>query len=310
MKKLMFGLAVAGLCTAVSAVESQIVGYATKSAPKSTFRLATVSFQSVDGTYKIQDLLPMNTEVEYDEGDPEAFLTTAPHIQVQKADGDYFTYWYLKNAQYSDDGWETTKTKPGWADEWGYYCFPEGYNEDEPMMGDCLGPGVVTPGAAIWFKDQEKIGALLTNGQIDPKDVEIDCPTGFRLRGAAHPVEVWLNNPEQVTFSDLAEVEYDEGDPEAFLTTAPHIQVQKADGDYFTYWYLKNAQYSDDGWETTKTKPGWADEWGYYCFPEGYNEDEPMMGDCLGPATIPVTHGIWTKGVSKTFNMKFISPVK
>ena len=157
MKKLMFALVAAGAAAVMAdAIESQnIVGYTTKDAPKATFRLAAISFEGAsDGSLNLNDLVnPGVAKVAADGG--EAFLATAPQIQVQKADGDYDIYYYISDAMYiagydeSED--PIVETKAGWADMFGILATPEYY---EASLAD--GPGVASAAYGFWAKGVSK----------------------------------------------------------------------------------------------------------------------------------------------------------
>jgi len=157
MKKLMFVAAVAaGMVAFGDAIESaNVVGYTTKEAPKATFRLAAISFEGAsDGSLNLNDLVnPGVAKVAADGG--EAFLATAPQIQVQQADGNYITYYYISDAMYisgfdgNDD--PIVETKAGWADMFGILATPEYY---EAELAD--GPGVAPAAYGFWAKGVSK----------------------------------------------------------------------------------------------------------------------------------------------------------
>ena len=255
--------------------------------------MAGVPFEGTDGSLCINDVLPYATTIEADE--EGAFMATAPQIQIQKADGNYTTYYYVNNALFLDAAGEVAQ-KPGWVDVFGILATPENFAA-ELSSGD----GVLTPGAAIWYKDPSAPGKLLAAGAVIAEDVEIDCPAGFRLRANAFPMDLALNDASQVTFSGLADITADEEG--AFMATAPQIQIQKADGNYTTYYYVNNALYLDDAGEVAQM-PGWCDVFGILATPENLAA-ELSVGDGIAP----VAYGMWTKGVSKNFTMTFKAPL-
>ena len=302
MKKLMFGLAIAAVGTAFAVESSNIVGYTTRNAPQNSYRLAGIQFKTTANTAVLQDIVSMSTEVENE--DDEAFWVEAPSIQIQKAGSvAYDSYWYIKNAVYTTDDWETTDVKPGWADDFGVLCIPEYYDED-PEQTICQYSGLVTPGIGAWFCDPEKAGSLLASGQVPNGEYSVTCPTGYRLRAGAYPTATKINDASQVAFTGITPVENE--DDEAFWTTAPSLQVQKADGSvaYDSYYYISNAVYTTDDWETTDVKVGWADDFGVLCVPEYYDED-PEQTICLYSGLIPAGNGMWSFGGPSAFTMTF-----
>ena len=289
---------------------TSVVGYTTKDAPKAAFRLAAISFEGAgDGSLNLNDLVVPGTKTVAN-NDDGAFLNEAPQVQVQKADGGYNTYYYINNAVYISGYDEGTgdpivDTKAGWADMFGVLATVEYY---EASLAE--GPGTVTPGSAVWFKDPSSTGnaSLVSSGAVIDSDVSIECPAAFRLRANAFPTDLNLNDTNQVVFAGLADVANE--DDGAFLNTAPQIQVQKADGGYNTYYYINNAVYiagyeEGSGDPIVETKAGWADMFGVLATPEYY---EATLAE--GPGVATAAFGFWAKGVSKSFTMTFKTPIK
>ena len=111
MKKLMFTAAVAaGLAAFGDGIESQnTVGYSTRSMPANTFRMLSSPWESTQGNLNINAIMPYQSNVTVDwvkigDGDEEieTYFASAPQIQVQitsgAAEGNYYTYYYIKNA--------------------------------------------------------------------------------------------------------------------------------------------------------------------------------------------------------------------
>ena len=246
------------------AIESaNTVGYSTRLMPANTFRMLSIPWESVKGSLNINEILPYQSSVTIDwvkvgDGDEEieTYFASAPQIQVQMisgaAEGGYNTYYYVNNAYVGDDP-ETGDiiTKAGWCDANGAYV---------DGVAETSGDGSLIPGVSVWFKDPGVADAtpVTPAGQVPTEDVTITCPASFRLRAPAFPVELNINNTNQVEFIGIdGSVEVDwvkigDGDEEieTYFANAPQIQVQimsgAAEGGYNTYYYIKNAYVGDD----------------------------------------------------------------
>ena len=271
--------------------------------PANTFRMLSIPWESVSGNLNINEIMPYQSSVTVDwvkigDGDEEieTYFASAPQIQVQiisgAAEGNYHTYYYINNAYVGDDP-ETGDiiTKAGWCDANGAYV---------DGVAETSGDGSLIPGVSVWFKDPGVADAtpVTPAGQVPTEDVTITCPASFRLRAPAFPVELNINNTNQV--------ECDE-EIETYFANAPQIQVQimsgAAEGNYHTYYYIKNAYVGDDP-ETGDliTKGGWCDANGAYV--DG-------VAETSGDGKVPVNGAFWTKATAgNPFTMKLIAPVK
>ena len=278
------------------AIESaNTVGYTTKTLTKQVFRLAGLSFEGV-GTngYNLNDICPYSTSVTYSDPDAQtgvcSWWSTAPQIQIQKSDGTYSTYYFLADAWYAEDSY-----KPGWCDKLGTLATPALFASGAAELD-----GESVPGQAVWFKDPGAAADvnLLSSGQVIADDVTISCPSEFRLRASALPIALELNS-DDVVYSNMSEVYYSDPDAQtgvcSWWSTAPQIQVQKADGTYDTYYYLQDAWYAEDSY-----KPGWCDKLGTLVTPALY-----ASGAAELDGVVPAGGGFWAKGVSQSFTITF-----
>ena len=313
MKKLMFAAALAASLIGYGEVTSaNVVGYSTRSITGSTFFLYGVPWQAVDGKFDLNSIvkgLTTTAEIDWDEmlqtGDIEPYIANAPHIQIQKADGGYDLFYYIKNAAYSYDE-QTGKIgqAEGWCDLYGYLVGSD-FCQVETL-------GEVTPGASVWFKDLN-VDALSksvpqTVGQVITEEYSITTPAEFRLRAPMLPTVFNIGDSKLVTYTDLnasSVIDWDEmlqtGDIEPYIKNAPHIQIQNEDGGYSLFYYVSNAAVSyDENTGKVGTEPGWCNLYGYKL---GSEFCEPGTGD------VPVNGAFWANGVSQPFTMTF-KPLK
>ena len=238
---------------------ANIVGYATKNTlEKDMFYIFGSQFDSVGGSKKLVDVIGGVKGVYWDPDD--LFMKTASQIQVPKKTGGYDTYYYLEDGWY-DNGTEDGDTKPGWCD----------------MGGVIVEDVELTPGVAFWFKNKTEDNSVWTQaGEVPSQDqYRVNIPIDFQLRSFPFPVAIGLNDAK-FDSSEMTGVYWDSDD--AFMKTAPQIQIPKATGGYDTYYYLNDGWY-DNGTEDGDTKPGWSD-----------------MGGVIVDIAVPVAQGFWTKG--------------
>ena len=252
MKKLMFAAAVMAAGAAM-AVESSIVGYTTQAVGANKYAMIGVQFEGIsnsDGEIAINDFITGDfAATDYD--DQDEFLDTATEIQVWEGSG--YTHYYYLNAH----GDYAT----GWCDDWG------DYTED-----------TLLPGTAVWFWAKTGACNVTTPGQVfSEDDTEITCKEAkYTMVANFMPVELDLNNSDQVTFDGLIGTDYD--DMDEFLETASEIQLWEGSG--YTHYYYLNA-HSDYA-------TGWCDDWGDY------------LTD-----TIPVGRGFWAWAKTGTYKFCF-----
>ena len=249
-------------------VESlNVVGYAQKTCPANRFQHAAAQFEDVSsGKLSLDTVFSGLPAVAFD--DSYVFMGTAPHIQVVKADGTPDKYYYLSDGYYKVDGVEAYKQ--GWCDSNGNIVDLE-----------------ITPGAGFWLKNgSSKEETLTGNGQVAAAAAtQVVAPAGvFSINANVYPVDVNLNNADQVTFPDIVGVDFD--DAYLFMGTAPHIQVVKADGTPDKYYYLNDGYYNVDG--AAAYKAGWCDSNGN-----------------LVDVKIPAQGGFWVKAASGAFTFNY-----
>ena len=174
MKKLMFGLAVAGLCTAVSAVESNIVGYQTQNfvSGKGKLTMVNVPFANVtDGTkgVSIEDLVIPEKHC-----DDDWEVTKCDQIWVfnTKKNGYDTFYWDMGDGETYD---------------------PEWYNAYEDGTFTDFYPNGLPEGAAFFFQNSEaKAKPMTSSGAVDSRDeIEIELVSGkgkLTMVGNPYPV--------------------------------------------------------------------------------------------------------------------------
>ena len=264
MKKLMF-TAAAALCATVGlAIESaNTVGYSTKEAAQGVFIILGAQFENVDGATKINGLISGVEGVSYD--DNNVFRTTAAQIQVPNPSGGYFTYYYLTDGWYDDNG------KDGYKAGW---CNGDGVLVDTEL----------TPAVALWLRSTPGNATANVAGAVsEDTSVDVSCPVTFALRANAFPMPITLNS-DTMTSANIVGVVYD--DNNAFRTTAPQLQIPNPAGGYFTYYYLTDGWYDDNG------KDGYKAGW---CNGDGVLVD----------TEVPVAQGFWTKGTTGAFTLTF-----
>ena len=180
------------------------------------------------------------------------FCNTATQIQIW--DGSGYTFYYYLNAHDS--------YAAGWCDDWGEYK-----------------TDLLVPGQAVWFWAKSGACTISTPGQVvTAEDTEIVCPNGKYMMAANFlPVELDLNNGDQVTFDGIVGTDYDwDGE---FCNTAAQIQIW--DGAGYTFYYYLNAH--------DKFTAGWCDDW----------------GDKTAVAAIPCGRGFWAWAKTGAFTIHF-----
>ena len=254
------------------------MGYQTDTLEQNKFVIKAIQFEDVtSGKVEVNKVFTgfkdVAGEIDWSEdGDPDAFMLTAPQIQVQKASGAYDIYYYVTNA-YVEDGTNEGGFTEGWADASGVY-------KDLAL----------TPGTAVWVKTPDGVDSTASGAVATEAAAVTVSKDKFTLLGNAFPVAVTLNG-KQMTITGLqgSDVDWSEdGDPDAFMLTAPQIQVQKASGAYDIYYYVTNA-YVEDGTNESGFAEGWADASGVYVTTQ-----------------IPAGRGFWLKAstdVKVTFNL-------
>lgn len=265
MKKLMFALVAVGAAAVMAdAIESQnIVGYSTKEAGQGKFIILGAQFDNTDGARKLNGLVSGVESVAYD--DNNLFKVTAAQVQIPNPAGGYFTYYYLTDGWYDDNGKDGYRR--GWCDDWGVLVDTE-----------------LTSAIALWLRSTPGDATANVAGAVpDDDSVAVSCPVVFALRANAFPVPVVLNS-DTMTSANIVGVVYD--DNNVFKTTAPQLQIPNPAGGYFTYYYLTDGWYDNNG--SDGYKAGWCDDWGV-----------------LVESTIPVAQGFWTKGVTGAFTLTF-----
>lgn len=277
-------------------VGSNVVGFNTKNFPAKAFRLAAIQFENTTEGANLNELVPYTSDVSIDDD----YEKLAPHIQVQKANGSYDYYYYVKDAWYGCDEDDNDLFKPGWADSNGVLATPE-----LKKSGDAVADGEVTAGASVWFKDQgaDSDPDMQTKGAVIADDVDIDVPEVFRLRAGGHPIDFNLNDATKVVFSGMP-VAYANSDDPDYETKAAHIQVQKANGSYEYYYYVQDAWYGCDEDDNDLFKPGWCDSNGVLATPE-----LKESGDAVADGMVLANAAFWARGTTGQFHIKFLNPI-
>ena len=194
-----------------------------------------------------------------------AFMSTAAQIQLPNTAGGYDVFYYLNDGWFDDNG--ADGYKPGWCDIFGGLVDTE-----------------ITPGVAFWFKSVPGDAKATVTGQVSSDSVaEVSCPAVFAIRANPFPVAAGINS-EKFTSTDIVGSDFDEEN--LFMTTAPQLQIPNAAGGYDVYYYLNDGWFDDNG--ADGYKPGWCDIFGG-----------------LVDVEIPAGQGVWTKGVSGVFTLKF-----
>ena len=247
MKKLMFAAAVMA-AGAVMAVESQTVGYTTQEITDGQFAMVGVQFEGVasgDGEIALKDFITGDFKgTDWDENDE--YFQTATEIQVW--DGTTYAYYYYLNEHTIEPGtaWEV-KVEKGWCDDW----------------GESAAEVTFIPGQAVWFHNRTGDCTITTPGQvITEDDTEIPCANNtFTMAANFMPVELDLNNEDQVAYDGIVGTDWDENDE--YFQTATEIQVW--DGTTYAYYYYLNEHTIEPGtaWEV-KVEKGWCDDWGEF----------------------------------------------
>lgn len=175
------------------------------------------------------------TGPKYDDGD--AFLATAPQIQISNLNSEGFSgiYYFLADGA-------PNFIDPGWTD-----------NGGNPIDADKV---VIDPSVGFWFRDPGATSDYNPAGQIVP-DSPFVKPVGqgeYRQLVCPFPVAVSLAD---IDFGDIAKTAPEYGDGSSFLNMATQIQIpnDKGDGWVGIYYFLS------DGAEDF-TNPGWTDNGG------------------------------------------------
>ena len=228
MKKLMFAAAVMAAGAAM-AIESQIVGYTTRTIPAKTWALVANNFQTTSGeSVSIQDLIPTEGLVA---GTASA---AASQIQIAKASGSGFdVYYYCSEAwNESSEDWDLT----AWVKEGG----------DEPATVK------INPGQGFWFQNPTAID-LTTSGQVVSElsyKKSLAAKT-WALVGNPYPVAFALNG-KQVNWELY-------GTAGTASAAATQIQIAKNGGGFDVYYYCSEAwNESSEDWDLT----AWVKEGG------------------------------------------------
>jgi len=244
-------------------------------------------FEQVTGSTKINGLITGLVPVEWDE--QEAFTKTAPQIQIPNAQGGYTVRYYLKDGWYMTGKQVWDEGEGAMVDEWAQ---KDGWCDEYLLLVD----DEYTPGEAMWLKSVETKSDANVAGQVPTTSSDsIDCPANFALRANIYPMPITLNT-DAMKETGIAAVEWDE--QEAFVKTAPQIQIPNAQGGYTVRYYLK------DGWYMTGKQvwdPGegaMVDEWAQK---DGWCDEYLLLVDDV----IPAAQGFWTKGVGSEFTLTF-----
>ena len=195
-------------------------------AKKDAWLLTAVQFEGVDGNDALLSNLVKGEYSAVDFDEDFLFIDTAPHIMVPSPTGysDYFyinfegeTFWFDFDAGGPDEG--TT----------------------------------IVAGTGIWFKQSGEDCSVTFAGQV-VSDSSVPVSTTadeWSMIANPYPIACAVSG---VTYSGIVGVDFDEDF--AFVETAPHILVPKADGysDFFyinfegdSFWFDFDAGGPDEG---------------------------------------------------------------
>ena len=193
---------------------------------------------SVTETAGLNELLSTTcTPGEYGDG-TDFTMGNAPMIQVLKANGQNYSYFYYISD--ADDG-NGNYTATAWVDDAG--------NNLDASAALALSKG-------FWFKSHTA-GTLNCAGQVSAlSEFERNVPGGqFEIVANPYPVALNLNAP---TTSGFTPGEYGDG-TDFTMGNAPMIQVLQANGSNYSYFYYISD--ADDG-NGNYTATAWVDDAG------------------------------------------------
>ena len=274
--------------------------------PKNAFRLMNMPWKTPAGSFCLNELFKYTSDYEIDWDLSPAqmvndMMAKAPQIQIQKDNGTYELYFWVKNAWF-DDGSEDGLDIEGWCNQSGALVVP-----DNPAVEESDGLGNVVPGVAAWFKDPANDEpAVQFAGAVLTEDTVINCPADYRLRATTIPAAINVNEKDKILFTGLYnqyEIDWDLSPAQMvndMMANAPQIQVQKLNSEtYELYFYVKNAWF-DDGSEDGLDIEGWCNQSGALVV-----ADNPAVEESDGTGVIPVGAGMWFKGCKNAFTAKF-----
>ena len=182
----------------------------------------------------------------------------APMIQVLKANGQSYTYYYYISD--ADDG-NGNYTATAWVDDQGF---------------SLTAADVQALSKGFWFKSHTA-GTLTCAGQVSTlSEFERNVPGGqFEIVANPYPVALSLNAPTTSGFTPGTIGDF--SDPT--WNNAPMIQVLKANGQSYSYYYYIND--ADDG-NGNYTATEWVDD-------QGFN---------LTGTQVPVGAAFWIKSLT------------
>ena len=245
MKKLMIA-ATAAFCATVSFAElasANIVGYSTQDVKAGQWYMVAAQFQGTSENapkVKLADLITTNLKPGTIGMGEDVTFNNAPAIQILKADGSgYDYYYYVDDAGVTGDEndlWNAT----GWIDA------------NTFLLTDVA----VDLSKGFWFYPYEN-GAVTCAGQIATVDTLQKVIQANMWQILANPYPIALGFDDIVT-SGFTPGTIGMGEDVTF-NSAPAIQVLKADGSgYDYYYYVDDAGITgdeNDMWNAT----GWID---------------------------------------------------
>ena len=128
-----------------------LVGYHTRSMPKDGFRLMNMPWQTPAGGLCLNEIFKHTSDYYIDWDLSPAQMVNdmkakAPQIQIQKDNGAYEVYFWVKNAWF-DDGSDDGLDVEGWCNSSGALVVA-----DNPAVEAKDGTGNIPVGAGMWFK--------------------------------------------------------------------------------------------------------------------------------------------------------------
>ena len=238
MKRLMFGLAVAGLAATGfgdMVTSGNTVGYSGNEVAAQEWNLIGLPFVQIGDSDAVafDKVLTMNGVEAV--GYYDALDGQGAELQVRDANGFYTSYYYINDA---DDGTERYDLV-GWADGDGILI-----DGSQKLKG----------GTGVWLRLAVASGVSFTfAGQVEDADtVTTDFANGWTIMASPFPIKLNLSN---VVTTGVEPVGY----YEALEGQGAELQVRDGKGFYTSYYYINDA---DDGTECYNLT-GWADGDGF-----------------------------------------------
>ena len=302
MKKLMIGLAAAGLCTAVFADVSSanVVGYLNQTAYADGHSMQTPTFAN-PGTlkkYTLADLSvdgyvrPHFTGGSWRDGCPGGYFILKFLKNTGKSDAEY--YWIDYKFGFSEET-PMLVQEPGWY-KWLYYSEDDDEDIYEKLTPAELAEASFDQGQSFWVLGTGK--QLVAAGQVTKQELVFTCNAdGHSAIGNGMPVEYTLGDlsVDGYVKPHFTGGSWRDGCPGGYFILKFLKNTGKSDAEY--YWIDYKFGFSEEA-PMLVQEPGWY-KWLYYSEDDDEDVYEKLTPAELDEITVPAGQGFWVLGTGK-----------